>query len=177
MGAAKNIIRGLIVMGIYITTTIVIPIFTFDFVTNLSIEVVPGQTIDITMAQGDVDAIFYWLISLGLVISGLAFFSQSSPRKSRRAVIFSILQVLANGFYLWSYKFSGAAVLELQIVNLGVIQIDLIEMLSLYLGAYSLVIITKLWKLAEVDYYSRKDKGERKKLLPETTFGKDGGIA
>lgn len=176
MGAGKNITRGLIVMTIYIFTTIVIPYITFDFVTNLSIPITDTQTVDITMAQGDVDAIFYWLISLGLVISGLAFFSQSSPRKSRRAVIFSILQVLANGFYLWSYKFSGAAVLELTIIDLGIVQLDLIEMLSLYLGSYSLVIITKLWKLAEVDYYSRQEKGERKKLLPETTFGKDGGV-
>jgi len=175
MGAVKNILFGLIMMGVYMTTTILIPYFTFDFVNQLSMPITETQSLDLQMAQGDIDTIFFWLISLGLVISGLAFFSYSSPRKSRRAVVFSILQVLANGFYLWSYKFSGAAELTIDIVELGSLSLDLTETVSLYLGAYSLIIFYKLWKLIEVDYGQRKELREKKKLLPETTFGKDGG--
>ncbi|GAG67854.1 unnamed protein product [marine sediment metagenome] len=45
----------------------------------------------------------------------------------------------------------------------------------LYLGAYALIIVAKIWKLIEVEFGKRKEKKEEKVFIPESTFGKDGG--
>jgi hypothetical protein len=175
MGGIKNIFRGFLGMAIYMTTTMLIPILTLDYVDKLVIPITPEQTINIEMAQGQIATIIFWLTALGLVISGLAFFSWSSPSSSRRKVIFSIILVIANCFYLWSYKFSGATQISIQIIGFGSMTLDFGLMAMLYLGAYSLVIIAKFWKLIEVDFAKRKEKKEEKIYVPESTFGKEGG--
>ncbi len=175
MGGMKNIFRGFIGMAIYIITFMLIPILTFDFVDNMEIPVPPDQILNIDIAKGNIDVVKFWLIALGLMISGLAFFTWSSPRNSRRKIVFSMLLVFTNCFYLWSYKFSGATLFGIEIPGLGSVTLDFAEMVMLYLGAYTLIIIAKIWKLIEVEIGKRKEKKEEKVYIPDSTFGKDGG--
>ncbi|GAG67857.1 unnamed protein product [marine sediment metagenome] len=107
MGGMKNIFRGFIGMAIYMTTTMLIPALTFDYVDKMVIPIPPDEILDIEIAKGNIAVVIFWLVALGLTISGLAFFSWSSPKESRRKIVFSILLVVAHCFYLWSYKFSG----------------------------------------------------------------------
>ena len=75
---AKNIIRGVGFTLIYIITTMVIPYFTFSWVKELSIF----GLVDIEMTQSQYDKIIFWVLAFGLIISGSAFFSYSSPPQS-----------------------------------------------------------------------------------------------
>jgi len=176
MGGMKNLFRGFIGMAIYMTTTMLIPALSFDYVDKMEISIPPtGQILDIEIAKGGIAVVIFWLVALGLTISGLAFFTWSSPKDSRRKVVFSILLVFANCFYLWSYKFSGATAFGIQIPGLGRVTLDFVGMVLLYLGAYTLIIVAKIWKLIEVEFGKRKEKKEEKVFVPESTFGKDGG--
>ena len=176
MGGMKNIFRGFIGMVIYMTTSLLIPALTFHYVDIMEIPIPPtGEILDIQIAKGSIEVVIFWLIALGLTISGLAFFSWSSPKGSRRRVVFSIILVFVNCLYLWSYKFSGATIFGIEIPGLGGVILDFAGMVLLYLGAYALVIVAKIWKLIEVEFSKRKEKKEEKVYIPESTFGKDGG--
>ena len=176
MGGMKNIFRGFIGMAIFLTTTLLIPFLTFDYVDKMEISIPPtDQILDIQIAKGNIAIVLFWLVALGLVISGLAFFSWSSPKNSRRKIVFSMLLVFTNCFYLWSYKFSGATLFGIEIPGLGSVTLDFAEMVMLYLGAYTLIIIAKIWKLIEVEIGKRKEKKEEKVYIPDSTFGKEGG--
>ncbi|MBA7507381.1 hypothetical protein ES706_06100 [subsurface metagenome] len=175
MGGMKNIFRGFIGMAIYIITSMLIPILTFDFVDNMEIPVPPDQILNIDIAKGNIDVVKFWLVALGLTMSGLAFFSWSSPKESRRKVVFGILLVFAHCFYLWSYKFSGATAFGVEIPGFGRVTFDFAGIVLLYLGAYALIIVAKIWKLIEVEFGKRKEKKEAKVYIPESAFGKDGG--
>lgn len=175
MGGIKNIFRGFIGMAIYMTTLLLIPFLTFDFIENLEIPIPPDEVLNFEVAQGNINIVLFWLVALGLTISGLAFFSWSSPRDSRRKVVFSMLLVFTNCFYLWSYKFSGATSFGVEIPGYGGFSLDVADMIMLYLGAYTLIIIAKIWKLIEVDLAKRKEQKKEKQYVPDSTFGKEGG--
>lgn len=175
MGGMKNIFRGFIGMAIYMTTTMLIPALTFDYVDKMVIPIPPDEILDIEIAKGNIAVVIFWLVALGLTMSGLAFFSWSSPKESRRKIVFSILLVVAHCFYLWSYKFSGATAFGVEIPGLGRVTFDFAGIVLLYLGAYALIIVAKIWKLIEVEFGKRKEKKEEKVYIPESTFGKDGG--
>ncbi len=175
MGGMKNIFRGFIGMAIYMTTTMLIPALTFDYVDKMVIPIPPDEILDIEIAKGNIAVVIFWLVALGLTISGLAFFSWSSPKESRRKVVFSILLVFAHCLYLWSYKFSGATAFGVEIPGFGRVTFDFAGIVLLYLGAYALIIVAKIWKLIEVEFSKRKEKKEEKVYIPESTFGKDGG--
>ena len=86
---------------------------TFSWIRSLEVE---GVEIDIY--QKRYKAIIYWLVAFGLIISGTAFFAYSSPAQSIRRGFFSMIQIILNCFYLWSYKFSGALEVEFELIDL-----------------------------------------------------------
>ena len=129
----KNMTRGILFTLIYIVVTIIIPYLTFTWVKNLTVA-----GMDFGLEQKQYENIVFWVIAFGLVISGCAFFSYSSPSQSIRRGVFSLIQVILNCFYIWSYKFSGALEIEFVITGYGNVYINLQQMILLYLGIYLL---------------------------------------
>lgn len=155
---AKNIIRGVGFTLIYIITTMIIPYLTFSWVRELSIF----GLIDIEMTQSQYDKIIFWVLAFGLIISGSAFFSYSSPPQSIRGGVFALIQVILNCFYIWSYKFSGATEIQFDIVNFGFFYLNLQQMIVVYLGIYFLTILLKTYDI--VDFVINREKIREKRV-------------
>ncbi|MHA1150569.1 MAG: hypothetical protein ACTSR8_20305 [Promethearchaeota archaeon] len=150
MGASKNMIRGTILASVYIVTTLVVPFMTFTWIKNLG--TVQGTDIAISMSDNRYNTIIFWVIAFGLLISGVAFFTYSSPSQSIRRGIFALIQIIINCLYLWSYKFSGATEVILDLTaggQKGTIGLDLAAMVTVYLGIYFLTIILKTYDLID----------------------------
>jgi hypothetical protein len=144
MGAVKNMVRGLIYSGIYVATTIVIPLFMFSWIWSMVVQGFP-----LSIEQQEYQNIIFWITALGLIISGCAFFKYSSPKKSIRRGIFALIQVLVNCLYLWSYKFSGATNIEFVIVDWGYVSLDIQQMILIYMGVYFLTIVLKVYDIID----------------------------
>ncbi|MBD3254292.1 MAG: hypothetical protein GF383_04325 [Candidatus Lokiarchaeota archaeon] len=147
----KNMLRGAIFTAVYIVTTIVIPFLTFSWIRTLTVN---GKELEIY--KDTWQQILFWIVAFGLVISGSAFFAYSSPKQSIRRGIFSLIQIILNCFYLWSYKFSGALEVELTLVDIGMIYVNLQQLILLYLGIYFLTVILKIYDL--VDFVINREK-------------------
>ena len=147
----KNMLRGAIFTAVYIVTTIVIPFLTFSWIRTLTIN---GKELEIY--KDTWEQILFWIVAFGLIISGSAFFAYSSPKQSIRRGVFSLIQIILNCFYLWSYKFSGALEVELILVDIGMIYINLQQLILLYLGIYFLTVILKTYDL--VDFIINREK-------------------
>ncbi len=155
MGAVKNMVRGVIFSAVYVLTTIVLPLVTFTLI--FSIEGLPFQ-----WEQQDYQNITFWITAFGLLISGLAFFTFSSPKHSIRRGVFALIQVIVNCLYLWSYKFSGAAEVSFIIVNFGFFTLNVQQMLSMYMGIYFLTIVLKLYDV--IDFTINREKIREKRM-------------
>ena len=106
MTASKNMIRGTLLASVYIVTTLIIPFMTFSWIRNLG--TVGGSDVAISMSDERYYIIIFWITAFGLLISGVAFFTYSSPSQSIRRGVLALIQIILNCLYLWSYKFSGA---------------------------------------------------------------------
>ncbi|MHA2005675.1 MAG: hypothetical protein ACXABO_02545 [Promethearchaeota archaeon] len=151
MGAVGNMVRGFIFSAIYVVTTIVVPLVTFTLLFNL---VVQGLPLD--FEQQDYQNIVFWVIAFGLIISGCAFFTFSSPKQSIRRGVFALIQVLVNCLYLWSYKFSGATEITFNIIGFGSMSLDVQQMILMYMGLYFLTIILKIYDI--IDFTINREK-------------------
>ena len=155
MGASYNISKGLIFMGIYIATTMVVPYYTFTWIREVQV-----LGVSIVLQQQEYKRIIFWIGAFGFLISACAFFNFSSPKQSIRKGVFALVQILLNCMYIWSYKFSGATEVRFDIVfsltGLGFITVNVQNMVMLYMGIYFLTIILKGYDLA--DYIINRDK-------------------
>jgi hypothetical protein len=155
MGATKNMFKGLIFMCIYITTTMVIPYYTFKWIKEVQV-----LGVNIVLEQQDYERIIFWIGAFGFLISACAFFNHSSPKQSIRKGTFALIQILLNCMYIWSYKFSGATEVRFEIVfavvGVGFISVNVQNMVMLYLGIYFLTIVLKGYDL--VDFTVNRDK-------------------
>ncbi|MFX0028996.1 MAG: hypothetical protein ACFE8B_07295 [Candidatus Hermodarchaeota archaeon] len=149
MGAVKNMIKGFIFTGIYVTFTIVLPLVFFTLI--FSIENLPLE-----WEQQDQNNIKFWLVAFGLLVSGLAFFKYSSPKQSIRKAIFALIQVIVNCLYIWSYRFSGATEITFVIYDTGFFTLDLSQMILIYMGIYFLTIILKVYDV--IDFTINREK-------------------
>jgi len=165
MGRIGNIIKGIIYMGVYITTTMVIPFLTFTWVRELSI-----LGVDIVLTQHDYENIIFWISAFGLLISATAFFNYSAPKQSIRKGTFALIQILLNCLYIWSYKFSGATEIRFEIVfqiaNIGFISINIQNMVMLYMGVYFLTIVLKGYDLFDFVLNRKSIREKRYKTIP-----------
>ena len=155
MSGTTNMVRGAIVTAIYLVTTVIIPFFVFRWVKNYEFAII-GK---ILMTQESYDTIIFWIMAFGLLISGLAFFSFSSPKQSVRRGIFALLQIIVNCLYLWSYKFSGATEIIFNIDTpqfTGFLSLNLQQMVLTYMGIYFLMIVVKLYDI--IDFIINKKK-------------------
>jgi len=162
MGTVRNMFKGILFTGIYLTTTMIIPYLTFTWVKDLTILGVP-----IVMSQLEYETILFWISAFGLMISGCAFFKYSSPKQSVRKGIFALIQIILNCLYIWSYKFSGATEVNFTIFTIGNLSIDFSQMVVLYMGIYFLTIILKVYDL--VDFTLNREK------IREKRYSKKGG--
>ena len=164
MGRNFNIFKGLIYLSVYITTTMVIPFFTFTLMKEVSI-----MGVDIMLEQPDYDRIIFWVSAFGLLISSCAFFTYSSPKQSIRKGTFSLIQIIVNCLYVWSYKFSGATEVRFEIIielaNLGFIAVNVQNMVMLYMGVYFLTIILKGYDF--IDFIINREKIREKRYKPQ----------
>lgn len=151
MGAVRNMVRGSIYSAIYAVTTIVIPVVTFSWIWSM---VVQGFPLD--FEQQDYQNVIFWVLALGLVITGCAFFSHSSPKQSIRRGVFALIQVIVNCLYLWSYKFSGATDIQFTIVSYGSFSLDIQQMVLIYMGIYFLTIVIKVYDI--IDFAVNREK-------------------
>lgn len=144
MGAVKNMVRGSIYSAIYAITTILIPILTFSWIWSMVVQGFPLE-----FEQQDYQNVLFWVTAFGLVITGCAFFTYSSPKQSIRKAVFALIQILVNCLYIWSYKFSGALNLEFVIANYGYISLNLSQMILVYMGIYFLTIVLKVYDIID----------------------------
>lgn len=155
MGAVKNMVRGVIFSAVYVVSTIVIPLVTFTVI--FSIEGLPFQ-----WEQQDFQRITFWITAFGLLISGLAFFTFSSPKHSIRRGVFALIQVIVNCLYLWSYKFSGAAEINFIIADFGFFTLNVQQMILTYMGIYFLTIVLKVYDI--IDFTINREKIREKRM-------------
>ncbi|MFX1390752.1 MAG: hypothetical protein ACFE9Z_11865 [Promethearchaeota archaeon] len=151
MGAVKNMLRGILYSSIYAITTILIPLWTFSWLFELTIAGFP-----LGFEQQEYQSVIFWLTAFGLIIVGCAFFNYSSPKQSIRRGIFALIQVLVNCLYIWSYKFSGATTIEFIILDYGYFSLDIQQMILLYLGIYFLTIVLKVYDI--IDFIINREK-------------------
>ncbi|KKN32213.1 hypothetical protein LCGC14_0816060 [marine sediment metagenome] len=166
MSGTTNIIRGIIFTIIYIITTILVPFFIFRWVMNFQVAIPPDGEIAIEMTQESYDRIIFWIIAFGLLISGCAFFSYSSPKQSIRRGVFALIQVIVNCLYLWSYKFSGATEVRFNIdipAFSGFVMLNLEQMILIYLGIYFLTIVIKSYDIIDFIINRKKIRENRMK--------------
>jgi len=155
MGAFLNLFKGLIYMGIYITTTMVIPFLTFTWIKEVQI-----LGVAIVLEQQQYETIIFWIFAFSLLICATAFFNYSSPKQSIRKGTFALIQILLNCLYIWSYKFSGATEVRFEVIiaiaDTGFIAINVQNMVMLYMGIYFLTIVLKGYDL--IDFVINRDK-------------------
>jgi hypothetical protein len=158
MGAAKNMLRGSIYTAIYAVTTIVIPLVTFSWLFQLTVQGLP-----LDFEQQEYQSILFWVTAFGLIICGCAFFSHSSPKQSIRKAVFALIQIIVNCLYIWSYKFSGATDIQFTIVGYGFFSLDVQQMVLLYMGIYFLTIIIKVYDIIDFSINREKIRENRMK--------------
>ncbi|MFW9820892.1 MAG: hypothetical protein ACFFE5_14890 [Candidatus Thorarchaeota archaeon] len=158
MGSFKNMLKGFIFLAIYAVITIVIPLVTFSWLYEMTVYGFP-----LNFEQHEYQNILFWVPALGLTISGCAFFSHSSPKKSIRKAVFALIQVIVNCLYLWSYKFSGATDIQFTIANFGYFSLNIQQMVLLYMGIYFLTIIIKVYDILDFTINRKKIREDRMK--------------
>jgi hypothetical protein len=166
MGWFPNILKGIIYMGVYLTTTMIIPFLTFTWINEIQV-----LGVSIVLEQLEYERIIFWISAFGLLISACAFFNYSSPKQSIRKGTFALIQILLNCLYIWSYKFSGATEVKFEIVfeitNVGFIAIDVQNMVMLYMGIYFLTILLKGYDLIDFVINREKIRQKRYKIIEE----------
>jgi len=158
MGSVKNMVKGFIFTAVYVVFTIVIPLITFSLIFDL---VVQGFPLD--FQQQDYQNITFWVVALGLLISGCAFFKYSSPKQSIRKGIFAFIQLLLNCLYLLSYRYSFAANISFVMPGFGGFTLNLQQMFLVYIGIYFLTIVIKIYDIIDFTINRKKIRENRMK--------------
>ncbi|TXT59041.1 MAG: conserved membrane protein of unknown function [Promethearchaeota archaeon] len=150
MGATKNMVRGFLFSLVYVVTTLVIPYATFTIISSLELP----AGLQLAMTESRYNTIIFWITAFGLLISGFAFFTYSSPKQSIRRGVFALFQVIINSLYIWTYKFSGAAEVILRLLDpsgelFGIVILNLQQLILVYMGIYFLTISVKVYDLID----------------------------
>ncbi|MFX1378441.1 MAG: hypothetical protein ACFFA4_05055 [Promethearchaeota archaeon] len=158
MGSFKNMLRGFLYTILYAVITIIIPLITFSWFFQLTIQGFP-----LDFEQQDYQNILFWVPAFGLIICGCAFFAHSSPKKSIRKAVFALIQVIVNCLYIWSYKFSGATDIKFTIAGFGFFSLDIQQMVLIYMGIYFLTIVIKVYDILDFTINREKIREDRMK--------------
>lgn len=154
MGSASLIFKGISLAAVKAVTRMLIPYYTFKYISELEIMGIP---IGLTNEQFNI--IVFWITALGLCSVACAFGKGASPKRSPRKAIFFFGDIVIYCFYLWCYKFSGAASLTLTF-EFGSVTYDLGVMLQLWMGVVVLKLILATYDLIDGIIYTKKKKAE-----------------
>ena len=100
----KNLLRGFGAALSNVITKILIPIYIFRSV----LQDTTLMMVDLGYTEAKVNIIMFWLVAMGSITASLSFSKAASPKYSPRKAVFEIFLIIANAFYLYLYKFSGA---------------------------------------------------------------------
>lgn len=100
----KNLLRGFGAASSNVITKILIPMYIFRSI----LQDTTLTMIDLGYTEAKVGTIIFWIVAMGSITASLSFTKAASPKYSPRKAIFEIILVIANAFYLYLYKFSGA---------------------------------------------------------------------
>jgi len=146
----SNLLMGIFFASLYFIATVLVPYLTFTWLMALEIE---GAEIEITASQ--YNKIIYWIIALGSIITATAFCTHSSPPQSIRKGVLSLIQIFLNCLYIWSYKYSGALDLNIELIDFGIIALNLTQLIIAYLAVYFFTVFIKFYNL--IYYIVRRD--------------------
>ncbi|MFW9988212.1 MAG: hypothetical protein ACFFC3_06110 [Candidatus Odinarchaeota archaeon] len=156
MGAVGNMVKGFIFAAIYAVITIVVPLIMFSLIESFDLGFA-----ELDFTREDYERVRFWIISIGLIITGCAFFSHSSPKQSIRKASIALVQVLVNCIYIWAYKFSGALELTFIVEDFAFITLDVSQMVLVTLGVYFLTIVLKVYDIIDFTINREKIREER----------------
>ncbi len=151
MGAIKNVIFGILKGIRYGCMNILLPFLTFTFIRQINVA-----GLDIYLSNTKFQEIMFWVTALSLLVISAGFATSCSPKHSKRRAIFGIMLTISNCLYLYSYKYTGATLFELEIVDLGRVSVDLTLMLNLSLGVVFLNIIMNIYEFFDAIAYQKK---------------------
>ena len=100
----KNLLRGFGAALSNVITKILIPMYIFRTI----LQDTTLMMIDLGYTEAKVNIIMFWLVAMGSITASLSFTKAASPKYSPRKAVFEIILIIANAFYLYLYKFSGA---------------------------------------------------------------------
>lgn len=173
MGAGKNIFKGIIKGLITLVLSIIVPLLLFKQIKDFP----DVMGLDISLENTEYNRILFWITAVGMISVSFSFAKGSSPKRSKQKAIFGIGGVLANCFYIYQYKFSGASTFTMQISDLGTISVDLGVILNLWMGLIFLKIIIEIYDLFDAISYKKKKKAENlEQTIPTNlTLQNEGG--
>lgn len=173
MGAGKNISKGVIRGLITLVLSIIVPLLLFK-----QIKDIPDiMGLEISLENTEYMRILFWITAIGMISVSFSFAKNSSPKRSKRRALFGIGGVLANCFYIYQYKFSGASTFTMQISDLGTISLDLGVILNFWMGLIFLKIIIEIYDLFDAIFYKKKKKAEiLEQSIPADPTTKSEGI-
>ena len=132
--------------SINVITKILIPMYIFRSI----LQDITLTVIDLGYTEVKVDIIMFWLVAMGSITASLSFTKASSPKYSQRKAIFDIILIIANAFYLYFYRFSGAldiaATLDLG-TAVGTLYLNFENMIYISMGVITLNLIIGLYDL------------------------------
>jgi hypothetical protein len=108
------------------------------------------MTIDLGYTEAKVDIIMFWLVAIGSITASLSFTKASSPKYSTRKAIFEIILIIANAFYLYLYRFSGALDIAVSLdlgTAVGTLSLNFENMIYISMGVIALNLIIGLYDL------------------------------
>lgn len=142
MGAAKNILMGVLYAAIALISFVILPWTGLSVVKNLELN-----DVTINYARFNIDRILFFIQSLGIVQVGIAFGRGSSPKYSKRRALFSLAQVIGSGVYVYIIRFSGLSQIPITLENIGEITIIFDNMMYM---AFGIILINGLLSIFDL---------------------------
>ena len=142
----KNLLRGFGAALSNVITKILIPMYLFRTV----LQDTTVTMVDLGYTEAKVDTIIFWIVAMGSITASLSFTKAASPKYSQRKAIFDIILILANAFYLYVYKFSGALDIAVTLdlgVALTTFYLSFENMVYISMGVIGLNLIIGLYDL------------------------------
>jgi hypothetical protein len=142
----NNLLKGFTAALINVITKILIPMYIFRTV----LQDTTLMTIDLGYTEAKVDIIMFWLVAIGSITASLSFTKASSPKYSTRKAIFEIILIIANAFYLYLYRFSGALDIAVSLdlgTAVGTLSLNFENMIYISMGVIALNLIIGLYDL------------------------------
>lgn len=140
----KNLLKGFGAALSNVITKILIPMYIFRSV----LQDTTSTIVDLGYTEAKVDVIIFWLIAFGSITASLSFTKASSPKYSTRKAIFDIILIIANAFYLYLYRFSGALDIAISLdlgTAVGTLTLNFENMVYISMGVIGLSLIIGLY--------------------------------